>query len=417
MSDATENQHVVVIGAGIVGVSAGIWLRRAGVQVTLIDRAKPGQGTSYGNAGVLASCSIVPVTTPGLLKKAPGYLLNPDFPLFLRWRYLPKLAPWLGKYLSHANDRDTRRIARGLNDVVGDSVEQHLALSRGTKAEAFIKTGEYRFAYKDRQAFQADSYVWSIREEAGFVPKIIEGEQVRETDPAFGPNIQCLACVKDHGHITDPGAYVAALADELVESGGRFVKAAAQDFEISEGAITAVLTDQGRFSCDQALIATGVWSKPLMAKLGLNVPLETERGYHIVFKEPSIQPNAPTMIASGKFVATPMAEGLRCAGVVEFGGLDAGPSRPPFDLLRRQVQSAFPGLTASEEIEWQGHRPAPSDSLPLIGETQASGLYTAFGHHHIGLTGGPKSGRLVADLMSGRTPNSDLSIFSPLRFS
>ena len=187
--------------------------------------------------------------------------------------------------------------------------------------------------------------------------------------------------------------------------------------DLTGGQVRAVLTDQGRLECDDLVIATGVWSKPLMRKLGIKVPLESERGYHIVFEGAEGGPSRPFMIASGKFVATPMEQGLRCAGIVEFGGLKAGPSRAPFDLLRRQVKKAFPQLEARNEIEWMGHRPAPTDSLPLIGEVGQSRVFTAFGHHHIGLTGGPKTGRLVAGLIAGQGINTDLAPYHPQRFS
>jgi glycine/D-amino acid oxidase-like deaminating enzyme len=410
-------QTVVVIGAGIAGVSTAIWLRRSGHEVTLIDRAEPGQGTSYGNAGVLAACSVAPVTAPGLIGKAPGMLFNPDYPLFLRWSYLPRLMPWLVRYLSHANIADTRRIAEGLTHITADSIEQHKALAAGTPAEKWIKDSDYVFAYKNRAAFDADSFAWELRRDAGFVPTLHEGAAVREVEPALGPEIDCLAVMKDHGFIRDPGAYVADLARVFENEGGRFVCASVEDFEISDGRVSAVLTSTGRFACNNAVLTTGVWSKPLMKKLGLDIPLETERGYHIVFREPSITLRAPTAITSGKFVATPMAAGLRCAGVLEFGGLDAGPSKAPLELLRRKVKQAFPGLTASEEVTWLGHRPAPTDSLPLIGEIRKTGIFTSFGHHHIGLTGGPKSGRMVARMISGEADNVDPAPYDPNRFS
>ena len=410
-------QRIVVIGAGIVGVSAAIWLCRAGREVTLVDRAEPGQGTSYGNAGVLAACSVVPVTVPGLVGKAPAMMMNPEFPLFLRWSYLPRLAPWLASYLAHANDTQTRRIASALAHIVGDSVEQHRALAAGTAAERFIRESDYVFAYSDRGAFEADAYGWELRRQAGFTPELVEGDAVREVEPALGSGIRFLAVMKHHGYILDPGGYVRALSEEFARLGGRILQSSVEDFELSGGRIRAVLTSEGRLDCDIAVLATGVWSKPLMRKLGLKVPLETERGYHIVFRNPSVQPKAPTMIASGKFVATPMADGLRCAGVVEFGGLKAGPSKAPLELLRRKVRQAFPGLTAEEEITWLGHRPAPADSLPVIGEVQGTGVYAAFGHHHVGLTGGPKTGRMVAGMIADVPQNVDPAPYSPQRFS
>ena len=410
-------QRIVVVGAGIVGVSAAIWLSRAGKDVTLVDRSEPGRGTSHGNAGVLAACSVAPVTGPGLVAKAPRMLLDPKFPLFLRWGYLPRLAPWLRKYLSHANDADTRRIAAGLQNVIGDSVDQHEALSSGTPAERFMRKSDYVFAYRDRAAFDADAYVWGLRREAGFVPDLVEGEAVREVEPALGDEIGLLAVMKHHGYILDPGEYVRELSRVFTGLGGTLLQASVEDFELEGGRIAAVLTSEGRLPCDAAVLASGVWSKPLMRKLGLTVPLETERGYHIIFKNPSIALRAPTMVASGKFVATSMAEGLRCAGMVEFGGLDAGASKAPLELLRRKVMATFPGLGADEEVDWLGHRPAPSDSLPLIGEVRGTGVYAAFGHHHIGLTGGPKTGRIVAAMIAGTPPNIDVRPYDPQRFA
>ncbi|MCZ4255438.1 FAD-dependent oxidoreductase [Sulfitobacter sp. PR48] len=410
------SRQIVVIGAGIVGISTAIWLRRAGVEVTVIDRGLPGTGTSHGNAGVLASCSMVPVTAPGLLHKAPMMLLNNNFPLFLRWSYLPRLLPWLRRYMANANDTDTRRIAKALTPIVGDSVEQHKSLCGELGLGDWVTDSDYCFAYSDRAAFAADKYAWELRKEAGFVPELIEGPAVQEYDPALGPDITCLAVMKDHGFIRSPGGYVQALAKALADRGGKIMQAEVTDFDLTDGKITGVQTSTGTIPCDAAVLATGVWSKPMMAKLGLKVPLESERGYHVVFEGATGGPRQPTMIASGKFVATPMEQGLRCAGILEFGGLEAGPSRAPLDLLRRQVQRAFPGLSATGEIEWLGHRPAPSDSLPLIGEIGQSRVFTAFGHHHIGLTGGPKTGRLVAGLIAGQPVNTDLAPYHPQRF-
>ena len=412
-----DSKHVVIVGAGIVGAATAIWLRRAGVEVTLLDKGEPGMGASYGNGCILASCSVVPVTTPGLLAKGPGYLLDPNFPLFLRWGYLPKLAPWLMRYLSHANTKDTRRIAQGLSHVVGDSLEQHQALTHGTDAAKWIQPSDYSFVYRDRAAFEADKFVWELREEAGFVPELVEGAAVREREPILSPDMRLLAVLKNHGYILNPAGYVQDLVALLKQMGGRFVRAEVKDFDLSGGQIRAVETDQGRFACDQAVLSAGVWSGPLMDKLGLKVPLEAERGYHIVFKGPSETPRNPMMLTSGKFVAVGMDQGVRCAGVVEFGGMSDKLSPGPLNLLRKKVREVFPTLTATDEEEWLGFRPAPTDSLPLIGEVRDTGVFTAFGHHHIGLTGGPKTGRMVADMITGTPSNIDMRPYAPMRFS
>lgn len=412
-----KSQHVVIIGAGIVGAASAIWLRRAGWDVTLLDKGKPGMGASYGNGGILASCAIVPVTGPGLLAKSPRYLMDPQFPLFLRWSYLPRLVPWLVKYMSHANEADSRRISQGLATIIGDSLEQHQALTHGTPAAKWVQESNYSFAYTDRNAFEAEAFTWQLRREAGFEPELIEGPAVQEAEPILAQNTRLLAVLKNHGFILNPGAYVQDLVRLFESLGGTFVQAEVKDFDLDGGHISAVDTSAGRIHCDRAVVSCGVWSKPLMAKLGLDVPLEAERGYHILFKDPSQTPNNPLMLAAGKFVATPMEQGLRCAGVVEFGGLTEKRSKAPLALLRRKVKETFPALTYASDEEWLGYRPAPTDSLPLIGELGSTGVYSAFGHHHVGMTGGPKTGRLVADMISGNHSNVDIKPFEPMRFA
>lgn len=410
--------EVAVVGAGIVGVSTAIWLQRDGYSVTLIDRLGPGEGTSHGNAGVLASNSIVPVTTPGLWKKAPGMLLDPDGPLFLKWSYLPRMLPWLVKYMRNCKPDEVRRIASAIAGVVGNSLTEHQQLSKGTNAARWITPSDYVFVYRDRAHFEQDQFGWALRKINGYSWEELEGDAFHAYDATFrstaGFGVRC----PDNGHIKDPGRYVKDLATHFTEQGGTLRIADVQDVVRDDNKVAGLLTDQGRIDCERVVIATGAWSKPLAKMLGVEVPLETERGYHMEFYDPSIVPRAPSMVAAGKFVLTPMDGRLRLAGLVEFGGLDAPPREAAFDLLERSLQKAIPGITWGETKKWMGHRPAPADSIPVIGEVQgAKGAYLGFGHHHIGLTAGPKTGRLLADMIAGRTANMDLAPYSPSRFS
>ena len=409
---------VAVIGAGIVGVATAVWLQRDGFDVVLIDKAGPAEGTSYGNAGVLASCSIVPVTVPGLMMKAPGMVFDPMSPLFLKWGYVPRLMPWLMRYMANATVKANRRVATALTALLADSLEQHQALAAGTPAEKWIVPSDYVFVYTDRATYEGDAYGWGLRKEFGFTWDELDTPAFRDYDPAFGAGYDFAARVPGHGYVTDPGRHVKDLAAHVVASGGRLVKAEARDVAYENGVVVGVDTDQGLVAADRVVVATGAWSKPLVARLGLDVPLETERGYHIELVEPSVTPRSPVMVASGKFVATPMDGRLRCAGIVEFGGLEAAPSKAPFDLLLRRITEALPELKYKDVVQWMGHRPAPSDSIPLIGEVPGKpGVYLGFGHHHVGLTGGAKTGRLIADMIAGRKPNIDLSFYDPARFA
>ena len=409
---------IAVVGAGIVGVSCAEWLRRDGHEVTLIDRVEPGseRQTSFGNAGLLARCAVVPVVVPGLLPKVPGMLLSKDSPLFLRWRKLPGLLPWLKGYLGRGGAGEVRRISAALGDILLDSVDQHLALARGTAAERYIRFGEYFYFYKDRAAYEADAFGWGLRRDQGIVFTTLEREALEAVAPGIGPDYGFAVAMPDHGWITDPGAYVAALAGHYRAEGGDFLQGEVEAIE-PEGAGALLRIDGEALLADRVVLAAGAWSARLAKRLGHAAGLQSEGGYHLVLEEPSHKPSAPLMLADSKFAVTPMEGGLRLAGLVEFGGLDAPLSDAPVEFLRRRVRRAFPGITWKGESAWRGHRPSTLDSLPFVGASpKLSQIYFAFGAQHIGLTSGPKTGRLIADLIGRRRPNIDLSPFRVGRF-
>ncbi len=417
-SGKTKGKTVAIAGAGIVGISTAIWLQRAGYDVVVIDREGPAGGTSYGNAGVLASGSIVPVTVPGLWKKAPGMLLDKSSPLFMRWSYFPKLVPFLWRYMSHANERAVEPIADGLWALLHDAADQHLALAKGTEAECFVEEGDYVFAYANKVAFEADRFGWELRRKRDVPFEEMSTERLAEYDPVlteqFGYAVRC----PHHGRVSDPGAYVKALARQVEKDGGTFVKTEIKDVVLDGNVAKGFVTSQGEIKANHLVIATGAWSRNLMQKLGLDVPMESERGYHVEFVNPSVVPRSPTMVASGKFVMTPMEGRLRCAGIVEFGGLDAPPSEAPYDLLINKTLELLKDLKYDRIEKWMGHRPSTVDSLPVIGNLgEVENVWPAFGHQHVGLTAGPKTGRWIAQLIDGDIPNFDLAIFSPKRFN
>lgn len=418
MGGRLVTKTVAIIGAGIVGVSTAIWLQREGHEVILIDKKGPAEGASFGNGGVLAAASVVPITVPGLLRKAPGMLLHADQPLFLKWGYLPRLVPWLLKYLRNANAEDVRHRASAISHIIGNSLADHQALAASTGAEKWIVPSDYLFLYRDMAHYQSDAFGWGIRRENGYEWDVLEGDALREYDPAFGPEINVGVRNENHGRIADPGQYVKDLAAHAESSGAKVIIGNAENIVHENGRAYGVRVDGETIACNSVVLAAGAWSGPLAQSLGVNVPLESERGYHLELWEPNIMPRSPVMVASGKYVATPMEGRLRLAGIVEFGGLDAPASRKPFELLERNIRSAIPGIEWKETKEWMGHRPSISDSLPLIGEVpNVEGAYFGFGHDHIGLTGGPKTGRILAQLIAGKHPNLDLGPFSPARFA
>ncbi len=410
------NRQVIVIGAGIVGVATALWLQRGGASVTLVDRDGPAAGASQGNAGLLAAAAVLPNSEPGLIWRAPRMALDPDQPLFLRWSYLPRMAPWLWGFMRRCNARDTARIADALAPLVRDTYDQHRALADGTGAARFLHSCDYVYAYRDRADFAAGAAGWAMKRAHGVTWDEIEGAALARWDP-FLSRFGFAARMGGHGRISDPGAYVTALADHFRGQGGRVLRAEATGIATENGHVTGLRAGGETLPCDDLVLAAGAWSGPLFKALGLRVPLETERGYHIELWGPSSMPRAPTMVAAGQFVATPMEGRLRLAGIVELGGLQAGPSRAPFNLLRRALARSMPDLRWESETTWMGHRPSTPDSLPLIGPVPGvAGAWVGVGHQHVGLTAGARTGRWLAQLILGQRPNTDLSPYAPGRF-
>jgi D-amino-acid dehydrogenase len=414
--ESAESKNILVIGAGIVGVATALWLQRDGHTVTLIDKEGPGAGASQGNAGVLASGSLVPVTVPGLLKKAPGMLMSKNQPLFLKWAYLPKLIPFLFKYMKNANAKSAERISQGLSQLLHDAPDQHLALAHGTEAARYIGAEDYLFGYANKAAFSADRFGWGLRARRGVDFEELDAGALGDYDPnlagRFGYGVQC----KNHGRIKDPGAYVTKLADHFVAQGGALLTKEIKSFDIEDGHCKGIATVDGRITADVYVLTTGAWSSAWQKELGVTVPMESERGYHIEFVNPSITLRSPLMVAGGKFVVHSMEGRMRCAGVIEFGGLENPASSAPIKLLKKQMADLFPEMTYDRIDEWMGHRPATADSLPVIGPSpNAANIFLGYGHQHIGLSGGPKTGRWLAKLSTGAPINTDLTDYAANR--
>lgn len=413
------DRSAIVVGAGITGVSAAEWMRRDGWRVTLIDRVAPGDPaqTSYGNAGVLARSSIVPVATPGLVLKAPRMLLDPDSPLFLRWSYLPKLLPWLVPFLRNGSTARMKEIVEALALMATDSVDQHQALAAGTGAARYLHTGSYTFVYRDRAEYRGDRLAHALRRDHGFEAEEMETDALRALDPALSPDYAFAASYPDHGWIGAPGRYVAALAAHFVREGGVLRLGEVEDVAAVEAGGAVALSGGDRLQADKVVLAAGVWSRRFAESLGCRTPMEAERGHHLMLANPSAKPPHPLMIAAGKFVLSPMEDGLRVGGTAEFAGIDAPPSEAALDLLRRGVRRAYPGVTWEGEETWMGRRPSTVDSLPVVGAApNAPNVIFAFGGQHIGLTIGPRVGRMVADIASDRRGNEDWTPFRADRF-
>jgi D-amino-acid dehydrogenase len=413
--------HVLVIGAGIVGVCAALHLLRDGHRVTLVDRGAPGEATSFGNAGCLNGSSVVPIAMPGMLPQVPRWLLDPMGPLTIRWRYLPAIAPWLWRFVRAGRPERVAEIARALRPMVGPTVAMHRDLARAAGAEALIRQVGHLHVYRSEAEFAKDSTGMAMRAAAGVTVDELGFDDLRQLEPDLDRGYVGARLIQENGHCADPLALTRSYAELARRMGATVRRAQVTGFAREGGRVRAALTDQGEIAADSFVIAGGAWSRDLAAALGDRLPLDTERGYHVMVAEPDAGPRTPTTSFAGKFIATPMDAGVRAAGTVEFGGLDAPPNWDRADILLRQLQAMYPrlprDLDATRVSRWMGFRPSMPDSLPVVGPARALGnAFYGFGHGHVGLISAPMTGRLLADLVGGRKPTIDPAPYAPGRF-
>jgi D-amino-acid dehydrogenase len=416
-------RHVAIIGAGAVGVISAIEALRKGHRVTLVDPGEPGgtQAASYGNAGWLSSHSVIPPAEPGTWKKVPGYLMDPLGPLAIRWSYLPKALPWLIKYLlSSWTEAQVETTARALRDLLKDAPSLHKKLAEEAGVADLIERRGVMHVFPSRVGFDGD-LGWRIRKRVGIEWLELSADEMRQREPDLDPRYTFGVVVEEAGRCRDPGRYVAALASHAVANGAKLVGARATGLKLDGGKLVAVVTETGEIPCDAAVVAAGARSKQLTASIGDPLPLETERGYHVMIEHPESGPRSSMMASDAKMVVNWTDRGLRAAGTVEIAGLDAEPNWKRAEILRDNLLSMFPKLPrsipASRIKTWFGHRPSMPDGRPCIGYARASrSVIYAFGHGHVGLVGSARTGRLVAQLLSGDEPEISLAPFAPTRF-
>ncbi|CDZ54334.1 NAD(P)/FAD-dependent oxidoreductase [Neorhizobium galegae] len=416
--------HVVVIGAGIVGASTALELLKDGHEVTIVEPEQPGgrHAASYGNSGWLSPASIIPMSMPGLWRKVPGYLADPSGPLTIRWRHLVRLAPWLLRFMvAGSTGSKVERTARILASLLNDAPSRHAALAGKIGRPDLIHRKGLLYVYQDRVAFEAEAFAWRLRRDNGVSYRELSSDELHELEPNLSPRYSFAAFVEDGGHCVDPGGYVAAMVDHAVDLGAQRIHARATGFNLSGSRLSGVRTEAGIVACDKAVIAAGIHSKKLAALAGDTIPMQSERGYHVVVPYHLGKGKMPIMPSDGRMGNNPTLAGLRIAGQVELASVEERPNWTRADILLKHAKGAYPALSdisGDRSIDrWMGHRPSTADGLPVIGFSGSSeDIVHAFGHGHVGLAAGPVSGALVADLIAGRECAIDLSALSAARF-
>ncbi|MCG7505327.1 NAD(P)/FAD-dependent oxidoreductase [Mesorhizobium retamae] len=418
-----KEQRVAVIGAGIVGMMSAYYLFRAGCSVTVIDPAEPGdmRASSFGNGGWLSPSLVTPGAMPGLWKQVPKMLLDPKGPLTIDIRRLPRLLPWLFRFLwSGATERRVRPTSKALSSLVGSCPELHQQVAREIGADHLIEPRGLLFLYRDRQAFEREALPWALRREFGATWTEFDEQQLRIEEPNV-PERYRFGVLVAGGHCVDPGGFVAEIARYLFSQGVQYRQSSALDFAFDGGRLAGVHTADGTVSCDKAVISAGAWSAQLARKVGNNIPLEAERGHHIVVAGEGPKLRNRLFLTDHKITVRTFKDATKVTGQVDFSGLETPANPLRFEVLHDLVADALPILKSGAQRKlstWMGRRPSLPDGRPAIGRSRRSAdVVLAFGHGHVGFAAGPETARLVTGLITGGVDEDLLAPFSPSRFA
>lgn len=417
----SPGQHCVVIGAGIVGSSCAWRLHKEGYQVTLIDSELPGQSTSFGNAGCISPSAVIPFSYPGAIRQVPGWLMDKDGPLVIRFGHLPGVLPWLWHFWRAGSMEMVESIAQAQHELMASVRTDYDQILSETKSEWL---GDHRgliMLYDNERDYQADTWQFDLRKRLGMKFKELEAEELAELEPAFADDPHAGQRVAIHdpawSHLLDPGEVTRNIAEAGFAQGVCWQQDRVSKLEPGQNGVTIHTESGAAITADSVVVAAGVWSGKLLQPLGFKVPLAAKRGYHTMVHNPSVELKHPIMSVSRFFMLTPMRLGLRLAGTAEFAAIDAEPDYRRARILIDHARNYFPGLQGESYTEWMGQRPMMPDSKPVIGQLPGhSSIFCAFGHGHYGLTQGPTSGRIISDLVAGREPHVDLSPFAIDRF-
>jgi len=410
--------HIVVLGTGIVGACSAAWLQRDGHRITFVSPVPAGEACSFGNAGSLSPSACLPVGMPGMWKQVPGWLSDPDGPLRIRPRYMHRVLPWLLRFMRASSREEVVRIAGALRGLLAPIFDSYEPLLEHAKAQHLVRRTGCLYVYGSAESAARWKWGMDLRRSLGVDLQEVAGDELMALEPDLQGRFRYGLLAPDNGSTVDPSALVKALHAQCVADGADDISGFALGFVQQGDRVTGVRLGDGRvLDCDGVVVASGAWSSPLARSLGLNVPLETQRGYHVTVQSSNLALRHTLMAPEYNLMINPMAMGLRLAGSVEFAGLTASPDWRRADVLLEKGREIFPHLDASRTSRWMGHRPCLPDSLPVIGRApRTANAWLAFGHGHVGMCGGASTGREIAHLVAGRTPQVDLQPFRPDRF-
>lgn len=418
LTSSSETHDVVVVGAGVVGLSVALVLQRRARRVLVIDREGVAAGASRGNAGAFAYSDVLPLASPGLLAKLPRWLLDPLGPLALRPAYLPRIAPWLWRFWRACREESVAASTQAQAALNRLSAAATARLIDSLDADALLHRNGNLHLYDSDASWRASLPGWQLRAQHGIAFEHVHGrDAVAALQPGLDARFTTGTFVADWPTIDDPLVWVRRLADALRHAGGMLARAQAMALSPRDGGAAVHLAEGTALHARHVVVAAGAWSHRLTATLGQRLPLETERGYNTTLPPGALDLRRQLTFVDHGFVMTPIAGGVRVGGAVELAGLDAPPNYARADALLAKAQRFMPGLRAEGGTRWMGCRPSLPDSLPVIDRSaDTPAVLYAFGHGHLGLTQSAATAELIAALVHGEPPAIDLTPFRAARF-
>ena len=411
-----KTPDVTILGGGIIGICSTLSLQERGINVRLIDMNDPGQTTSFGNAGVISPWSIIPHSTPGLWKNIPKLMFSGWRPLSVRTGIWPNMIPWGLKFLSKGTEDFTRKTAEAMTLLCSPSIELYRKHLNNTGHESLVRDTAYLQLIRRVNEARIDDLGNQIRLEKGANIEIVKGKALRNLEPAISNEFEAGVVIYNTARTLSPGRLGEVLAKKAKAQGAEIIKD--QIFKIEREDINWFLHGKdSKYESKSIVIAAGAWSKELLSSIGVKVPLIAERGYHIHCEEPGIEVKNSVVYSEGGVIASSMEGGVRVAGQAEFGPIDAPPNTEREDILKGIAKKIFPDISVSKSKFWMGRRPSFPDSIPVIGSVpKHPGLFVNFGHSHHGLMMAPKSGEVLANSLTNKPINEDITSISIKRF-
>jgi D-hydroxyproline dehydrogenase len=411
-----NNFKVGIIGAGIQGISNALFLQKKGFDVTIFDKDEPGSpAASYGNAGHFSPYACVLMNRPDVLTDVPAMLLSSTGPLALKWNYVPKMIPWFIQFLRNCTTKKMMHTAKNMHQILDLALSAYDELLGDIDLDDLVEKKGILYIWNNKSLKSRDLEI-RVRNELGVDQQVVSPKEIHDLEPNIKPFYHGGVYYKYGRHARNPKKILLKLFNLFLKKGGKFLKMNVQEINF-DGEKPTIKTETQRYIFDKLVIACGAFSKKLTDNLGEKIPLDTERGYHIHFKNCDHLLTRPVIFSNRGFGITPMEQGLRVVGTVEFGGLKNPPSKARLKNLINNAKYMLGDLPEHED-EWLGFRPTLPDFLPVMGPSKNyKNVFYCFGHHHLGWTLGPISGKIIAGMISEENTNLNLSPYSSKRFS